>query len=206
MPGDYRILTGNRLPNGNILGKRYDFHIEKDETKRVELELREYSLKEMFNRHSIPDSKLTDRAGNQVLVSKLTGKISGDAAKCENGMAERGILFWLEEDREPTVHILNEMMDLKEKYEKIQKQIIFILRSEESLKNATMVKCLELFPEIQVYFHDFGKDKEMTARRMYVDSGKLPLMTITEGQCQGIFAAAGYSVGMADMLVRIFEA
>ena len=48
-------------------------------------------------RHSIPDSKLTDRAGNQVLVSKLTGKISGDAAKCENGMAERGILFWLEE-------------------------------------------------------------------------------------------------------------
>lgn len=172
----------------------------------MELELREYCLEEMFNRHSIPDSKLTDRAGNQVLVSKLTGKISGDAAKCENGMAERGILFWLEEDREPTVHILNEMMDLKEKYEKIQKQIIFILRSEESLKNATLVKCLELFPEIQVYFHDFGKDKEMTARRMYVDSGKLPLMTITEGKCQGIFAAAGYSVGMADMLVRIFEA
>ena len=104
------------------------------------------------------------------------------------------------------MHILNEMMDLKEKYEKIQKQIIFILRSEESLKNATLVKCLELFPEIQVYFHDFGKDKEMTARRMYVDSGKLPLMIITEGKCQGIFAAAGYSVGMADMLVRIFEA
>ena len=98
------------------------------------------------------------------------------------------------------------MMDLKEKYEKIQKQVIFILRSKDSLKNATLVKCLELLPEIQVYFHDFGKDKEMTARCMYVDSGKLPLMTITEGQCQGIFAAAGYSVGMADMLVRIFEA
>ena len=231
MPGDYRILTGNRLPNGNILGKRYDFHIEKDETKRVELELREYSLKEMFNRHSIPDSKLTDRAGNQVLVSELTGRrrgelsdaehidvpckadegldaavAFGDAAKRENSLVARNILFWLEEGREPTEHILNEMMDLKEKYEKIQKQVIFILRSKDSLKNATMVKCLELFPEIQVYFHDFGKDKEMTARRMYVDSEKLPLMVITEGPCQGIFAAAGYSVGMADMLMRIFEA
>ena len=97
-------------------------------------------------------------------------------------------------------------MDLKEKYEKIQKQIIFILRSEDSLKNATLAKCLELFPEIQVYFHDFGKDKEMTARRMYVDSRKLPLMAITEGQCQAIFATAGYSVGMADLLLRIFEA
>ena len=98
------------------------------------------------------------------------------------------------------------LMDLKEKYEKIQKQVIFILRSEESLKNATLANCLDLFPEIQVYFHDFGKDKEMTARRMYVDPEKLPLMVITEGQCQGIFAAAGYSVGMADMLMRIFEA
>mgnify|MGYP000261364727 FL=1 len=97
------------------------------------------------------------------------------------------------------------MMDLKENM-KNPKQVIFILRSKDSLKNATMVKCLELFPEIQVYFHDFGKDKEMTARRMYVDSEKLPLMVITEGPCQGIFAAAGYSVGMADMLMRIFEA
>ena len=43
--------------------------------------------------------------------------------KCENGMAERGILFWLEEDREPTVHILNEMMDLKEKYEKYKNRL-----------------------------------------------------------------------------------
>ena len=91
----------------------------------MELELREYCLEEMFNRHSIPDSKLTDRAGNQVLVSKLTGKISGDAAKCENGMAERGILFWLEEDREPTVHILNEMMDLKENMKNTKTDYIY---------------------------------------------------------------------------------
>ena len=42
IPGDYRLLTGNRLPDGNILGKRYDFHIEKGETKKVELELRDF--------------------------------------------------------------------------------------------------------------------------------------------------------------------
>lgn len=117
----------------------------------------------------------------------------------------RKILFWLEEGREPTEHILNEIMELKEKYEKIQQNLVFILRGEESLKNATLLKCLELLPGIQVYFHDFGKDKEMTARRMYVDSEKLPLMVVTDGACQGMFASAGYSVGMADMLLRIFH-
>ena len=96
-------------------------------------------------------------------------------------------------------------MESKDAFEKIQEQLLFILRSQEYLKNTTLIKCLEMLPGIQVYFHDFGKDKEMTARRMYVDPDKLPLMVVTEGACQGIFAAAGYSVGMADMLLRIFQ-
>lgn len=54
-----------------------------------------------------------------------------------------------------------------------------------------------MLPKVQVFFHDFGKDKEMTARRMYVASEKLPLMVVTDGACQGMFASVGYSVGMA---------
>ena len=98
-------------------------------------------------------------------------------------------------------------MELKEKYEKNTKTDYIYPSQRRIFKECYSGEMSGTAPtEIQVYFHDFGKDKEMTARRMYVDSGKLPLMTITEGQCQGIFAAAGYSVGMADMLVRIFEA
>lgn len=205
MPGDYRILTGNRLPNGNILGKRYDFHIEKDETKKVELELREYSLEEMLNRHSIPDSRLRNKDGEVVLISQVTGTPCADENLEHGDGVQRKILFWLEEGREPTEHILNEIMDLKEKYEKIQQNLVFILRNEDALKNATLCRCLEMLPKIQVFFHDFGKDKEMTARRMYVDSEKLPLMVVTDGACQGMFASVGYSVGMADMLLRIFH-
>ena len=197
MPGDYRILTGNRLPNGNILGKRYDFHVEKGEHKKVELERRSYCLEDMLNRHSIPDAKLekhlADGSAEVVAMSELTGK------------DVRSILFWLEEGREPTEHILNEILDLKEEYEKIQDRLFFILRSEEALKNPTLSKCLETLPGIQVLFHDFGKDREMTARRMYVDCEKLPLIVLTDGPCQGIFAAAGYSVGMASMLLKIYR-
>ena len=195
-PGAYRILTGNRLPNGTILGKRYDFYIEKGEQKKVELELRSYSLEEMLNSHSIPDSQLQNAIGDRVLLSEITG----------GEKPERKLLFWLEEGREPTEHILNEIMEAKEEYEKIQKQLVFILRGQDSLKNTTLANCLSVLPESNVVFHDFGKDREMTARRMYVDSEKLPLMLVTEGSCQGIFAAAGYSVGMADMLLRIFQA
>ena len=46
----------------------------------------------------------------------------------------------------------------------------------------------------------------MTARSMYVDPDKLPLLVVTDGAARGIFAASGYSVGMADMLWRILQA
>ncbi|MDO4339361.1 MAG: transglutaminase domain-containing protein [Eubacteriales bacterium] len=43
-PGAYRILTSNRLPNGNILAKRYDFQIEKGESREIVMELRQAAL------------------------------------------------------------------------------------------------------------------------------------------------------------------
>ena len=140
-----------------------------------------------------------------MLISQVTGTPCADENLEHGDGVQRKIFFWLEEGREPTEHILNEIMDLKEKYEKIQQNLVFILRNEDALKNATLCRCLEMLPKIQVFFHDFGKDKEMTARRMYVASEKLPLMVVTDGACQGMFASVGYSVGMADMLLRIFH-
>lgn len=45
----------------------------------------------------------------------------------------------------------------------------------------------------------------MVARRMYVAPEKLPLLVVTDGPASGIFAASGYSVGMADMLMRVLK-
>ena len=44
----------------------------------MELELREYSLEEMLNRHSIPDSRLRNKDGEVVLISQVTGTPCAD--------------------------------------------------------------------------------------------------------------------------------
>lgn len=38
--GNYRILTSNRLPNGNMFANEYHFEIQPGETKEIELVLR----------------------------------------------------------------------------------------------------------------------------------------------------------------------
>jgi hypothetical protein len=191
-PGEYRLLTSNRLPSGNIFAKRYDFQIEKGECRTIELQMREASLADMLDSHSIPDHELTDLEGNRHLVGELT----------KDG---RHILFWLEVSKEPTEHILNELMEMRERFAPCQDRLLFIVRKPEDLNDPTLSKCRNALPEVRVFCGDFGKNLEMTARRMYVAPDKLPLLVVTEGGATGMFAASGYSVGMADMLMRVLN-
>ena len=47
-PGVYRIITGNRLPNGNVFGKSLTFRVEKGEEKTVEMSFHDAKLKDML--------------------------------------------------------------------------------------------------------------------------------------------------------------
>ena len=38
---------------------------------------------------------------------------------------------------------------------------------------------------------------------MYVDPDKLPLIIVTNGSLNGIYATSGYNVGTGDMLLRL---
>lgn len=189
-PGEYRVITANRLPTGNTFAKRYDFHIEKGGHREIALEMREACLGDMLDSHSIPDYELRDGSGKPYSIGQLTKE-------------GKWILFWLDVSKEPTEHILNELVERKEEYGKCQDRLLFIIRGPEELADPTLSKCRAVLPDVKVMYDVFGKDLEMTARRMYVDPDKLPLLVVTDGPAVGIFAASGYSVGMADMLLRV---
>ena len=56
--GQYRILTSNRLPNGNIFANRYYVDIAVGEEKEAELLLRHADLEDMLESIDIPDFEL----------------------------------------------------------------------------------------------------------------------------------------------------
>lgn len=191
-PGEYRVLTSNRLPTGNIFAKYYYFKIGAGGHKEIRMEMRKACLADMLDRHKMPDYELTDDAGQEYSISTLTG--SG-----------RRILFWLEVSKEPTEHILNELMEMQEEYRHCQNDLLFIVRNQEDLNDPTLSKCRNILPDVKILYDTFGKNLEMTARRMYVAPDKLPLLVVTDGPATGIFAASGYSVGMADILMRVLK-
>ena len=188
--GTYRILTSNRLPNGNIFANEYYFEIASGETKEIELVLREADLEDMLENISMPEFTLRREDGCEVKASELTAD-------------GRHILAFLEEEKEPTEHILNEMMEQEKAFAEYAEQIIFVVRNKEAMETPTLSKALGKLKNVQIYYDDFSEIINTLGRRMYVDPDKLPLIIVTNGSLNGIYATSGYNVGTGDMLLRL---
>lgn len=76
------------------------------------------------------------------------------------------------------------------------------MRSKEALETLTLSKALAV-KNIQIYYDDFSEIINTLGRRMYVDPDKLPLIIVTNGTLNGIYATSGYNVGTGDMLLRL---
>ena len=192
-PGEYRLLTVNRLPNGHMYAYAYGFTLKAGEKRRIELKKREVDLAETLSNNEIVDFDLQIVKRQKVKASTLLKK-------------SKNILVWIEEGKEPTEHILNEMMQQAEDFRTLDADILFMLKDEEAVKQATLAKALKEIPNIRLIYDDFHENVNTLGRRMYVDPDKLPLVLVLhEGLC-GVYASSGYNVGLADILIRIIKA
>ncbi len=187
--GDYRIITDNRLPNGNLFAGKYHFRLESGGTKVVRLQKYQANLADMLDNFALDEFKVQDENGNTVLGSELT--------------KNKAILMWLEQGKEPTEHILNEMLEQEKDFKEISADLVFIVKNREALENAKLKKVLDTFGRIRVCYDSFVPNVETLARRMYVDPDKLPLILVTTGTLNAVYACSGYNVGSGDMLVKI---
>ena len=192
IPGTYRIITTNRLPNGNQFAWEKTFTIKEGGQREETLRLREAQLGDMLERISLPEFEVKDSAGNTVTCAELT-------------KGGKKILMWLEESREPTEHILNEMLEHAEKFHEFENSVSFMIRTQEAKQDPLLAKVLKRFPKVSIYYDSFEENIELLGRRMYVDPDKLPLILVTNGESVGIYATSGYNVGTGDMLIRIME-
>ena len=187
--GQYKVITDNRLPNGNIFASRYIFVVGEGETKTVKLEKYHADLADMLDNFTLDEFKVSDENGNTVKGSELT--------------KNPAVLMWLEQGKEPTEHILNEMLEQEADFQNLPADIIFMVKDKAALENAKLTKVLSTFPKIRVLYDTFVPNVETLARRMYVDPEKLPLIIVTTKELNAVYACSGYNVGSGDMLVKI---
>lgn len=191
--GTYRILTENRLPNGSIYGLEGCLRLSAGETADVRLKLREAAAAEMAAENALPDFALQSLSGEELSGSRILA----------DGIHT---LIWIEEGREPTEHILNELIALADRLRPYAKEgrIALVAKIRSALDNDLVKKALAALPGLMVYLADFPDTVEVLARKMYADPDSLPLVLMTRNGLTGIYASSGYNVGTGAMIVKMF--
>lgn len=187
--GQYRIITSNRMPTGSVLVKTYCFDLLED--KQIGIILRKGKIKDLYKNIEIDDFQLQDNTNNIVKAKDVIGNTIN-------------MVLWIEEGKEPTEHVLNEMLDNIDLLNRLSCNITFILKSKEVSYN-TLNKILEQYNHVKVYYDTGYYNVEPISRRVYVDPDKLPLILVTNNGLNVLYAFSGYNVGVIELIIKIIK-
>lgn len=190
--GTYRVITTNRLPNGNQFAAYTEFEVKQGETKEIELALRKAELKDMLEEIPLEDFAVKDDQGETIMGSQ----------KIKEGTS---LFIWHEVGKEPTEHILNELRERSREFAAFGSRVNLILKEKEDQTDPTFAKTKAELPGASVYYDAGTENINVLARRMYGDPDKLPLILVVKEGMQGVYSASGYNVGTGDMLLRILN-
>ena len=179
--GQYRLMTVNRLPNGNQLA-RFTPICLLPEGASVEAIRRQGSLEQMLARFPIvPPVKLP---GLQLQV-------------------------YLEVGTEPTEHVLNELLESVSQVQEAMGRglkLLLLLPQAAARQDPTLGKVLAALPEATVLETDFASAPlDAMARALYVEPGLWPLTVLTDGQT-AYYGHAGYAVGTIPLALNLVQA
>ncbi len=189
--GRYRLITALRLPNGDQLARRWDFSLESGASQETALSFRQAKPEDLLRQIPLPAFSLRNGKG-----------------EAESGLpagSSFSLLVWLEPGREPTEHILNELMEQADALRGTGCGIRLILESSDQENNFTLRSALKRLPEAQVLYQDFADSFPALARAVYADPDKLPLVLLADHNGNCLYSSSGYNVGTGALLVRLLE-
>lgn len=189
--GCYRLITTMRMPNGDQHAAYRVFELKAGETKEIYLETVKKELDELLEHIELPEIRLEDMDGNSHTLNDLT----------KDGPI---LLAFLGTGEEPTEHVLNELIEIAEKWNAKDAAMAAVLRTKADLENTTFQKACAAIHNMPLYI-DPTDDAPAIAEKMGIDAEKLPLLILTLPGNIGGRAYAGYNVGSVGLMLRLME-
>ncbi|MFZ2539961.1 MAG: transglutaminase domain-containing protein, partial [Oscillospiraceae bacterium] len=192
--GNYRIMTTNRMPNGDVLANIQFVNLVQNESQEITIGLREN--RELGNDGVVvPETVLQ---GTDKEIKPLSHMLN----------QSKHMVAWLAEGEEPTEHLLNEMLEQQEEFVNNKDRILFILRGEHSLENKKLNTVYENIKMKLAYVPQetsFESEAETVFEALHIANRKLPLVMVLDEQQRCIFSTSGYNVGTGAMILKYLK-
>lgn len=194
MPGDYRLLTTTRMPNGSQQCILRRFRLEAGKTTSVPLCLREPAPEEMLGSGTVEPFTLRDENGQPTPSSRL--------------LQGKTVLIFLDVGKEPTEHILNEIIAAAAEVRKriaSGLKLACVLHDPQEKQDPTLQKALSAVPEAELYYDSRPSDATMLARKLFLEPGVRPLLMLSDKTHRGYYGTCGYQVGTLELTLKLAD-
>jgi transglutaminase-like putative cysteine protease len=186
--GHYMIVTGNRIDDSRILSAITFFDLMENEHKTLKIEIRkDNSPIEIFGSVNLKTQILS--SGNR--------KISLDS------LVSKGLVIsWVDPDKEPTKHILNDLPLLKPELDKWGGHFLFLTdRPENDIFFSS--KVLSGLPVKSL----IGKDQGLKILNSLLTTdtlkdARLPYVILINNKGNIIFRSEGYRIGIGEQILK----
>lgn len=175
--GSCRIVTTLREPDGTCGVRVYAITAVTGQETEVEI--------------AIPATLAAEKEISLEGLSDLSGFLSDG----------NGVAAWLCVGEEPTEHLLNELMEAKEEYQKKQPSMVLFVEKPEDLNDHTLKETLTALPFIQVSVGYDKNDLNGIYQGFGIEDRRLPLVVVMRDGA-GRLSFAGYHVGIGEMLLK----
>lgn len=188
-PGAYCLLTSRRQIDGsvNVMIHRFPLHGDRECTLCTHPD----RTKEKLISVQLPQFPTHPLAGNTVEVLNL----------CRN---RPSLLIFLEPGKEPTEHLLREMLSLWEEYSQKRIPIRFLLRKAAALNNPTLQAVLEKLPDSAVWLYEETAHYALQCAAGIGDA-RLPFAIALDRWQRIVYGCANYNIRTAATLLHVLS-
>lgn len=184
-PGSYRIITSARQIDGAVLAKTYLFHT--DNKKEISIDLVPDHTKEKLKDVEIPDISF------------------GQASLYQECKENYSIIIFAEPGKEPTEHLLQELLEHKKRYEVLKYPILILISDNSSIQNPTLQRVLKELSHARALIFENREYLHQLHVKMQVGDERLPFALVMSPEKKGLFAFANYNIGTAETMLSIIK-
>jgi transglutaminase-like putative cysteine protease len=173
-PGHYMMVTGNRINDSRILSNITFFDLRQGEHRIIDVKLRkDLSPPEIIGK---------------IDLAKIRSLLPSEA-NFDNGIA----FILIEQDKEPTKHVLNDLPLLKSELD--ARGILFAFFSESIPENAGTLPANSLFLSSGDFPFNESDQKKLS-------DISLPLIILSDKNGNILFRSEGYRIGIGEQILK----
>ena len=187
-PGNYMLVTGNRLNDSKILSSVLFFDLSENEHKSIEVNPRK----------DLSENKIYGNVDLNKIVSLFEGENIDRDKIIENGV----VILWIEPDMEPTKHIFNDLPYLKDELDDWGGFFLFLKVTSSDVSKFDP-KSLKGLPHNTLFSTDSNLDafKDLV-KIVPAPDMRIPIVLLADKNGRVLFTSTGYRIGIGEQILK----